>query len=104
MWQKKNPRPVDKDTETPAKKKQKVKEPEASEDEEEDNTWTINKKPLRKVEVKPFRGKLYVNIREFYEDANGEIKPSKKGISLTVDQWKALQSVAADIDELVAKG
>jgi len=30
-----------------------------------------------------------VNIREYY-DVNGELRPSKKGISLRLEEWRAL--------------
>ncbi len=45
----------------------------------------------RKVTVGSFKGKVLVNIREYYEDKNtGEEKPGSKGIALSKDQWKSL--------------
>ncbi len=45
----------------------------------------------RKVTVSVFKGKVLVNIREFYEDKNtGEEKPGSKGIALSKEQWKSL--------------
>lgn len=32
----------------------------------------------RKITVREFKGKVYVDIREFYE-SDGELKPGKKG-------------------------
>lgn len=32
----------------------------------------------RKISVREFKGKVYVDIREFYE-SDGELKPGKKG-------------------------
>jgi hypothetical protein len=39
-----------------------------------------------------------VDIREFY-DAGGEMKPGKKGISLTQEQWEALLENRGLIEE-----
>lgn len=45
----------------------------------------------KRVTVDNFKGKMLVNIREYYEDKkSGEMKPGKKGIALTEDQWEAL--------------
>jgi hypothetical protein len=49
------------------------------------------------VNVGPYRGTLYVNIREFY-DKDGKLAPGKKGIALTGDQWSKLKSIVDKID------
>lgn len=47
----------------------------------------------RKVTISVFKGKVLVNIREFYEDkATGEEKPGSKGIALSVEQWRSLSA------------
>ncbi|KAL3866330.1 hypothetical protein ACJMK2_043637 [Sinanodonta woodiana] len=56
----------------------------------------------RFVTVSEFRGKVLVGIREYY-DADGEMKPGKKGISLNLEQWKKLKEQVDDIDEVVQK-
>ncbi|UJR31059.1 hypothetical protein I4U23_018569 [Adineta vaga] len=53
---------------------------------------------LRYVSVSEFRGKPYINIREYYDDKGVE-KPGKKGISLTADQWDKLKSLINQVDK-----
>eukprot|EP01038_Epipyxis_sp_PR26KG_P008257 gene8257-11173_t len=54
----------------------------------------------RKVGISLFKGKVFVNIREYYEDKNtGEEKPGSKGIALSVDQWNALTELIPDINK-----
>lgn len=55
---------------------------------------------MRFATVSEFRGNVMVGIREFY-DAGGELKPGKKGISLTVEQWTRLKEQIDEIDEAV---
>ena len=47
---------------------------------EEDEGWHLGNN--RFVKVREFRGKIYVDIREFYEK-DGEMKPGKKGEDLS---------------------
>ena len=37
--------------------------------------------------VSEFRGKNYANIRIYYEDDEGEWKPTKKGISVSLEDF-----------------
>jgi hypothetical protein len=57
---------------------------------------------MRFVNVSEFKGKAYVNIREYYE-ANGKTMPGKKGISLSIDQWENLKKHIANIDKDLKK-
>lgn len=45
----------------------------------------------RKAAISGFRGKLMVNIREFYEK-DGQVLPGPKGISLPPEQWHKLSA------------
>lgn len=44
----------------------------------QDKTWNLDER--RAVKINEFRGKVYVDIREYFEDKKGELKPGKKGI------------------------
>lgn len=62
-------------------------------------TWVLEGKKL--VKVREFKGKVYIDIREFYEK-NGELLPGKKGISLNPDMWRKLLSLGDEINEAVS--
>ena len=44
----------------------------------------------RKAVVREFKGKHFVDVREFYSGPDGEPRPSSKGCTLGADQWAAL--------------
>ncbi|GAO46395.1 hypothetical protein G7K_0626-t1 [Saitoella complicata NRRL Y-17804] len=58
---------------------------------------------FRRVSVEPFENQILVSIRQFVQDEIDPAKfyPTKKGISLTVEQWKVLKGCMAEIDEAV---
>jgi len=56
----------------------------------------------KKVSVRTFKGKVLIDIREYYT-ASGEEKPGKKGIALSPEQWKVLVSSMDDISAAVEK-
>lgn len=43
----------------------------------------------KRLTIRKFKGKLLIDIREFYE-ADGEKKPGKKGIALSLQNWQKL--------------
>ena len=48
---------------------------------------------LKFVQVKQFKKKIYVDLRNYYEKEKGEEKevlPTQKGISLSLEQWRLL--------------
>ncbi|CAH2076208.1 unnamed protein product, partial [Iphiclides podalirius] len=85
--------PVDRNP--PAEKKAKM----GSRTEDKEPTWVLQGKKL--VKVREFKGKVYVDVREFYEK-NGEMLPGKKGISLTPEQWRKLLSLGDEINEAIS--
>lgn len=84
----------DDDEEIPTNKKK------AAASGDEDGTVACELSKNRKVLVRKFKGKVYVDIREFY-NKGGEDLPSKKGISLPLDQWKMLKSHLEGIQDLI---
>uniref|UniRef100_A0A182JQS8 Transcriptional coactivator p15 (PC4) C-terminal domain-containing protein n=1 Tax=Anopheles christyi TaxID=43041 RepID=A0A182JQS8_9DIPT len=84
---------------TPAKKA-KSTEKTPSTPAKDPNVFELDKN--RKITVNEFKGKVYVGIREFY-NKDGQDMPSKKGISLTVPQWKTLLEHADAINEQIKK-
>ncbi|XP_015917066.1 activated RNA polymerase II transcriptional coactivator p15 [Parasteatoda tepidariorum] len=76
------------------------KKASASNSNDEDNMFQLAR--MRYVNVREFRGKVLIDIREFYE-ADGELKPGKKGICLNTEQWQALKEKIDDIDDAVKR-
>ena len=49
--------------------------------------------------MREFKGKTYIDIREYYVDKSTmDTKPGKKGISLTCEQYQKLKSIIDEID------
>ncbi|XP_043474070.1 activated RNA polymerase II transcriptional coactivator p15 [Leptopilina heterotoma] len=66
----------------------------------EDQTWELDEKCL--VTVREFKGKTLVDIRHMYEDReSGELKPTKKGISLNKKLWQKLVDIIQEVDDVV---
>ena len=57
---------------------------------------SISLAPLRRAEVADWKGRRMVSIREFYTDAAGELKHSRKGLQLSVEQFATLRERADD--------
>ncbi|EHH54183.1 SUB1-like protein [Macaca fascicularis] len=58
---------------------------------------------MRYVSVRDFKGKVLIDIREYWMDPEGEMKPGRKGISLNPEQWSQLKEQISDIDDAVRK-
>eukprot|EP00899_Mesostigma_viride_P024595 jgi/Mesvir1/531/Mv11392-RA.1 len=54
----------------------------------------------RMLHVQKWKGKVLVSIREYYE-SGGELRPGKKGISLTAEQWAQLRDHVDDVEEAI---
>ncbi|XP_002516336.3 RNA polymerase II transcriptional coactivator KIWI [Ricinus communis] len=55
----------------------------------------------RRVTVRNWQGKVWIDIREFYLK-DGKQLPGKKGISLSLDQWNVLRNHVDKIDKALA--
>ena len=40
------------------------------------------------VSVSEFRGKNRIDIRKWYTDKTGDLKPTQKGINLSIEEWE----------------
>lgn len=81
--------------------KKKVKAESSSRTDDKEASWQLSKN--RFARVTDFKGKIYVDIRETYLDSDGNQRPGKKGIMLTVDQWQKLKASVEEIDQEVKK-
>ncbi|MFH4974849.1 hypothetical protein AB6A40_001558 [Gnathostoma spinigerum] len=84
----------------PVKKSRNPAAPKTMKNADGEEMFEIGK--MRFVTVRAFKGKSLVDIREFYEDASGAIKPGKKGISLSREQYEQLKQLSPAIDEKLA--
>ncbi|XP_011163174.1 activated RNA polymerase II transcriptional coactivator p15 [Solenopsis invicta] len=89
---KKQKRDRDEDEEAPKKSTKKPKT------EDEEDLWDLGNN--RRVNVRNFKGKYYVDIREMYYDKDGDLKPGKKGICLTMQQWRKFMDVVEEVDKV----
>ncbi|KAL4683091.1 hypothetical protein H8957_006239 [Semnopithecus entellus] len=53
--------------------------------------------------VQGFKGKVLMDIREYWMDPDGEMKPGRKDISLNPEQWSQLKEQISVIDDAVRK-
>lgn len=65
----------------------------ASEDHIMIGTIEKNVKDTIVVQIRPFKEKFYVDIRNHYRDMAGELKPTQKGISLEVARFSELKDL-----------
>ncbi|GLD92649.1 hypothetical protein PINS_up001228 [Pythium insidiosum] len=64
----------------------------------EERTIAFTLSSKRRITVRFFRTSVLVDLREYYEQGN-EMKPGKKGISLSKEQWRSLIRMESDIRE-----
>ncbi|XP_013378596.1 activated RNA polymerase II transcriptional coactivator p15 [Lingula anatina] len=93
----------DSEDDKPKAKKKKTEKPKPAEKPKpssskgKDGEEMFQLSKMRYVTVSEFRGKCFVNIREYYE-SDGEMKPGKKGIALNAEQWTRLKEQMEEID------
>uniref|UniRef100_A0A7C8ZRP1 Transcriptional coactivator p15 (PC4) C-terminal domain-containing protein n=1 Tax=Opuntia streptacantha TaxID=393608 RepID=A0A7C8ZRP1_OPUST len=74
----------------------------AKQDNDEEGIVVCEISKNRRVSVRSWQGRVVVDIREFYVK-DGKQMPGRKGISLTMDQWKVLREHIEEIDQAVAE-
>ncbi|KAG0265768.1 hypothetical protein BG011_004122 [Mortierella polycephala] len=57
--------------------------------------------PKKRLTVRSWRDTTLVDIREYYQDKDGEQKPGKKGISLSKDQFQFILNHASEISDAI---
>lgn len=83
-----------------AKKKSEDKIPVNTQQQTDDNGdpfWELSAGGTRRVTVNSFKGKMMVNVREYYEK-DGQRLPGKKGISMPADQFAVLVEALPGIE------
>ncbi|XP_071573614.1 uncharacterized protein Ssb-c31a [Temnothorax nylanderi] len=80
------------------KEVKKEKKPAKKAKTDDEDIWDLGNN--RQVNVRNFKGKYYVDIREMYYDKDGDLKPGKKGICLTMQQWRKLMDVVEEVDKV----
>ncbi|MFS8014983.1 putative transcription factor ssDNA-binding-TF family [Helianthus anomalus] len=79
----------------------KASKTSGGEEEEDGSIFICEVSKNRRVSVRNWNGKVFVDIREFYLK-DGKQMPGKKGISLSMDQWKELRAHVDEIDKALA--
>ncbi|KAL4590433.1 hypothetical protein LXL04_003362 [Taraxacum kok-saghyz] len=82
-------------------KKTSKKDTSGDDSGDEDTIFICDVSKNRRVSVRNWQGKVFVDIREFYMK-DGKQMPGKKGISLSMDQWKELRAHVDEIDKALS--
>ncbi len=60
-----------------------------------------NAEETMRVSLSVFKGKTYIDFRLFYTDANGELAPTKKGVTVTPELWDEFRAGVAAAERLL---
>jgi rhodanese-related sulfurtransferase len=82
-------------------KKSKPSTSRPEKDSESQSTFSLSEK--RKITVRKWKNAILVDLREYFRNANNELLPGKKGISISLDQWKQLKEFIPEIDETIKR-
>lgn len=63
------------------------------------STFEKNKKEEVRVSIETFHGRKLINIRVYYKDDDGTMKPGKQGIALAVDRYKDLAGAILELGQ-----
>ncbi len=56
------------------------------------------------VRLVTFRGREYLDLRNFYLDENDEWKPTRKGIAIPLELYDELMAALKEVGELLKEG
>jgi hypothetical protein len=62
--------------------------------------FTIELSKNRKLSISKYYKNVLIDIREYYEE-NGQMKPGKKGISISKEQWDVIKKNMGNIDDAI---
>jgi len=67
--------------------------------------YSFPKNPLEEVRasITVFKGKQYVDLRIYYKGDDGEFRPSKKGLTLSLDLFSELEQAVEKLSEVVGE-
>lgn len=67
--------------------------------------YSFPKNPLEEVRasITVFKGKQYVDLRIYYKGDDGEFRPSKKGLTLSLDLFSELEQAVQKLSEVVGE-
>ena len=63
--------------------------------------WRATKRDLVRVMVREYRGQKFIDIRRWYRDVEGNLRPSTKGISCRPGDMKPLRKALRKADRRV---
>ena len=52
--------------------------------------------------INEWQGATRIHIRNYFKSDSGQLIPTKKGIALTIEEWKALKAYVDHIDAMIA--
>jgi len=69
---------------------------------EENDIFAFALSAKRFCRVKTYKGKVYVDVREYFEDDEDKWSPSKKGLMITIKEWEKLKKHVQEIDKAIS--
>ena len=52
--------------------------------------------------INEWQGATQIHVRNYFKSDSGQLIPTKKGIALTIEEWKALKAYVDHIDAMIA--
>lgn len=62
-----------------------------------------NSEETMQISVSTFKGRTYVDVRLYYTDADGQLKPTKKGVTITPELWDQFREALHAAEEELQK-